>query len=177
MFNINIFEAIVPVVSMITEDWVRLKSSQERNIMIRRAQSARIIITCAYCIMGVAIFLFVLILPGFGVSVRLRSNITGSGKTLPLHTYYIYDVTKTPQYELTYISQAIYVFFAIISYTGIDNFLGLVVLHICGQLDILKNRLGYLDKYMDFHDALKNCVEQHIRLLRFSNSYILNCYR
>ncbi|XP_014471568.1 PREDICTED: uncharacterized protein LOC106742801 [Dinoponera quadriceps] len=154
---------------MIAEDWITSKCAQERNIMIRRAQSARIIITCAYCIMGVAILLFVLILPGFGISVRLTTNFTNSGKKLPLQTYHICDTTKSPQYELTYITQAIYVFFAIISYTGIDNFLGLVIFHICGQLDILKNRLARLNKNMNmnFHKALKNCVEQHIRLLRF----------
>lgn len=176
MFNINIFEAIVPIVNMIAEDWVKWKSVQERNIMIRRAQTARIIITCAYSIMGIAIFLFVLILPGFGLSVRLTTNITDSGKTLPLHTYHFYDVTQTPQYELTYISQAIYIFFAIISYTGIDNFLGLVIFHIWGQLDILKSRLAHLHRYMDYHEALRNSVEQHIRLLRLDFFLFISLY-
>ncbi|XP_071626187.1 uncharacterized protein [Temnothorax longispinosus] len=158
-------EAIIPIIDMIAEDWGKSKNVQERNIMIRRAQTARIIITCAYCIMGVAC-LFVIILPIFGISTRLTPNITDPGKVMPLQTHYIYDITKRPQYELTYISQAIYIVLAIMSYIGIDHFLGLLVFHISGQLDILKDRLTHLDKYINSHDMLRRCVARHIRLLR-----------
>ncbi|XP_072752157.1 odorant receptor 9a-like [Anoplolepis gracilipes] len=158
-------EAIVPIMGMIAEDWIRSKSAQERRMMIRRARSARIIITCAYCIMGVAGF-FIIILPGFGMSMRLTPNITDPGKPLPLQTHYVYDVTRRPQYELTFVSQTVYIFLAMMSYTGIDNFLGLLVFHICGQLDILQDRLIHLDKYVNSRDMLRNCVAKHIRLLR-----------
>jgi len=151
---------------MIAEDWVKLKNVQERNVMIRRAQSARIIVMCAYYIMAIS-YLFIIILPGFGMSIRLTSNITDPGRLVPLQTYYIYNVTKRPQYELTYISQAIYIVLAVMSYTGIDHFLGLLVFHISGQLDILKDRLIHLDKYINSYDMLKRCVARHIRLLRF----------
>ncbi|XP_012538689.1 odorant receptor 67c [Monomorium pharaonis] len=158
-------EAIIPIMNMITKDWIKLKSNSERRLMIRRAHSARIIIICSYCIMGLGCF-FVAILPIFGVTMRLTPNITDPGKPMPLQTYYIYDITKRPQYELTLISQIIYVAIAMMAYTGIDNFLSLVVFHICGQLDILKNRLQQLDKYINYHEMLKCCVAKHIRLLR-----------
>ncbi|XP_014489315.1 PREDICTED: uncharacterized protein LOC106752260, partial [Dinoponera quadriceps] len=150
---------------MVAEDWDNSKSIQDRNVMIRMAQNARNIITCAYCIMAVACF-FIIVLPGFGISMRLTTNFTDPGRPLPLQTYYIYDVTSRPQYELTFISQAIYILFAIMSYTGIDNFLGLLIFHICGQLEILKNQLISLDKYKNFHNSLKSCVTKHIRLIR-----------
>ncbi|XP_011861769.1 PREDICTED: odorant receptor 43a-like isoform X2 [Vollenhovia emeryi] len=158
-------EAIIPIMNMIAEDWIISKSAEDRNIMIRYAQNARIIIICAFCIMGVAC-IFNIILPGFGISVRLTSNITDPGKPMPLQTYYIYDITKRPQYELTFISQAICIVISILSYSGIDNFLGLLIFHICGQLDILKNRLTHLDTYINSHDMLKSCIMKHIRLLR-----------
>ncbi|XP_072752159.1 odorant receptor 13a-like isoform X2 [Anoplolepis gracilipes] len=158
-------EAIVPIMGMIAEDWIRSKSVRERRMMIRRARSARLIIKCAYCIMVVGCF-FVVVLPGFGVSMRLTSNITDPGRPLPLQTHYVYDVTKRPQYELTFVSQAVYVILAIITYTGIDHFLSLLVFHICGQLDILQDRLTHLYKYINSHDMLRSCVAKHIRLLR-----------
>ncbi|XP_070170075.1 odorant receptor 13a-like isoform X3 [Polyergus mexicanus] len=158
-------EAIIPIMDMIAEDWVRSKSARERRMMIRRARSARIIIICAYCIMGVAC-IFIIVLPGFGVSMRLTPNITDPGRPMPLQTHYIYDVTRRPQYELTFISQAVYILLAIMSYTGIDNFLGLLIFHMCGQLDILTNRLAHLDKCTNSRDMLKNCVAKHVRLLR-----------
>lgn len=150
---------------MIAEDWAKLKSEQDRDMMIKRAQIARVIITCAFCIMGVACF-FIIILPGFGLSMRVTTNITDPGRPLPLQSHYIYDVARTPQYVLTFINQAVYIVLAIMSYTGIDNFLGLLVFHICGQLDILKNRLRHLDTYINSRDMLKSCIANHIRLLR-----------
>lgn len=151
---------------MMAEDWVKLKSAQERNMMTKMAQMARIIIMCAYFIMGVGCA-FLIFLPLFGVSLRIITNITDLTRLLPLPAHYIYDVSKTPHYQLTFISQVIYIFFAIMSYSGIDNFLGLLVFHICGQMDILKNRLTHLDKYTNIPDMLKSCVVKHIRLLRF----------
>lgn len=152
--------------NMIAKDWTKSKSNQERSLMIRRAQSARIIIICCYCIMGLGCF-FVAILPAFGISMRLTPNITDPGNPMPLQTYYVYDITRRPQYELTFVSQVIYVAIAMMAYTGIDNFLSLMVFHICGQLDILKNRLTRLDKYINYHEVLKCCITKHIRLLRF----------
>lgn len=151
---------------MIAKDWMKLKNNQERSLMIRRAQSARIIIICSYCIMGLGC-LFVAILPAFGISMRLTPNITDPGSPMPLQTHYIYDITKRPQYELTFVSQVIYVAIAMMAYCGIDNFLSLLVFHICGQLDILKNRLQCLDKYINYQKVLKCCIAKHIRLLRF----------
>jgi len=168
MFDIDILEAIIPIMEMMVEDWSKSKNKQEeRSIMIRRAQTARIIIICAYCIMMIACA-FIIMLPAFGMSMRLTTNITDPGRPMPLQTHYIYDVTKRPQYELTFISQAVYIVLAIMSYTGIDNFLGLLILHICGQLDILKSQLTHLDKHVNSHNMLKYCVAKHIRLLRFA---------
>ncbi|XP_018376922.1 PREDICTED: odorant receptor 13a-like [Trachymyrmex cornetzi] len=151
---------------MITKDWIKIKSDQERNLMIRRAQTARIIIICSYCIMGLQWF-FVSVLPIFGVTMRLTPNITDPGRIpMPLQSHYIYDITKRPQYELTFISQAVYVGIGMMAYTGVDNFLSLVVFHICGQLDILENRMQHLDKYKNYPKILKRCIEKHIRLLR-----------
>ncbi|KAL0100531.1 hypothetical protein PUN28_019681 [Cardiocondyla obscurior] len=151
---------------MIAKDWIRTKSNQEKNIMIQRAQTARIIIICSYCIMGIQC-IFVAVLPIFGRTMRLTPNITDPGKPMLLQSHYIYDITERPQYELTLISQAIYVVIGMMAYTGIDNFLGLLIFHICGQLDILKNRLECLDKYINYYKVLKCCIAKHIRLLRF----------
>ncbi|XP_012220513.2 odorant receptor 43a-like isoform X2 [Linepithema humile] len=160
-------EATATIINMMVEDWLRSKSAQERNVMMRRAESARKIVAIEYCLMGLA-YVFVVILPICGIPIKYLTNVTDPGRPTPgpIQTYYIYDVMKTPQYELTYITYSITLFFAILCYAGIDNFLGLVVFHICGQLDILRHRFTHLDKYMNFHIDLKNCVMDHTRLLR-----------
>jgi len=103
--------------------------------------------------------------------MRETTNITDPGRPMPLQTHYIYDVTKSPQYELTFISQSIYIIVAMMSYSGIDNFLGLMIFHICGQLDILKNRLANL-KHINSHEILKSYIIRHVHLLRF-DTYML----
>ncbi|XP_067206072.1 odorant receptor 13a-like [Linepithema humile] len=158
-------EAIIPVVNMMADDWMQTKNVQERSMMIRKAKIPRIIITCGFCLMIIA-FCFIIGLPIFGMSMRLITNFTDPGRPMPLQTYYIYNVTKTPHYELTFFMQAIYVMLAMTAYAGIDNFLGLFVFHICGQLDILNGRLTRLDKYINSQAMLRDCVTKHISLLR-----------
>ncbi|XP_067206062.1 odorant receptor 13a-like isoform X2 [Linepithema humile] len=158
-------EAIIPVVNMMADDWIQTKNVQERSVMIRKAKNARIIITCGFCLMIIACC-FIIGLPIFGMSMRLITNITDPGRPMPLQTYYIYNVTKRPHYELTFFMQAIYVMLAMTAYAGIDNFLGLLVFHICGQLDILNGRLTRLDKYINSQAMLRDCVTKHISLLR-----------
>jgi len=148
------------------EDWLRSKNIHERNIMIKWALRSRIIITCTHLIMTTA-FIILFIVPIIGKSIGLVSNITDSARSLAIQTFYIYDVTKRPQYELTYISQCISLATAAILYTGIDNFLGLLVFHICGQFDIMKNHLKYSRK--NFRAVLKSSVMYHKRLLRYMN--------
>ncbi|XP_011647422.2 uncharacterized protein LOC105433697, partial [Pogonomyrmex barbatus] len=143
-------EAIIPIMNMFAKDWIKPKSAQGRNFMIRRAQSARTLLICSYSIMGITC-IYITIPPIFGMTIRLTSNITDPGRPMPLQTHYIYDITKSPQYEFTFISQAIYIPIAMMAYVGIDNFLSLLIFHICGQLDILQNRLTHLDKYENYH--------------------------
>ncbi|XP_011861190.1 PREDICTED: odorant receptor Or2-like [Vollenhovia emeryi] len=158
-------EAVATIINIIAEDWQRSKNVQERNMMIRRAESARIITTFGYCLMGLS-YIFIVFLPAFGLSIRYLSNITDPGRPMLIQSYYMYDVTKTPQYEITYVVHSISAFCAFTCYVGIDNFLGLIVFHICGQLDILRHRFICSDKFMDFHVVLKSCVMDHSRLLR-----------
>ena len=140
--------------------------------MITKAQIARIIVTFGYGMMGAAIIVM-LILPIFGYSVRYLSNVTADlERPLPLQTYYIYDTTKSPQYELTYVVQSIVAFLCTVCYTGIDNFLSLSVFHISGQLDILRNHLLHLHIVANFNNVLKICIMEHIRLLRYILSKI-----
>jgi len=156
------------------EDWLKSKNIHERNIMIKWALRSRIIITCTYLIMTIA-FIIAFGVPIFEVSMGL-SNITDSARSLAIQTFYIYDVTKRPQYELTYISQCVSLATAAILYTGIDNFLGLLVFHICGQFDIMRTHLKYSRR--NFRAVLKSSVMYHIRLLRYVCIYrnVYNIY-
>jgi len=157
----------MPLIDMMENDWARPKTTREKMIMIAKAQTARKIMMFAYCLILISLFTLI-VLPIYGTSLRYITNITDPGKPLPLQAHYVYDITRSPQYEIAYISQAIAIFLCVMPYTGVDNFLGLLVLHISGQLDLLKNHITHLDKVMNFTEALRIHILNHTRLLRYN---------
>ncbi|XP_011350079.2 odorant receptor 43a isoform X1 [Ooceraea biroi] len=160
-------KALTSIINMIVKDWLKSKNIQEKKMMIKWALRARIFMTCSYIILVVALIIL-FVIPIFENSMRMASNITDSHISLAIPTYYIYDVTKRPQYELTIISQCISITTTCIIYIGIDNFFGLLVFHICGQLNIMRNRLTC--NHDNFRTVLRATVMYHIRLLRVINT-------
>ncbi|KAL6442505.1 hypothetical protein ACFW04_002602 [Cataglyphis niger] len=159
---------ILLLLNMIKHDWLKQKTMQERNIMIKRARLACMLTIFGYFIMLMSFLLFT-IFPVFGISVRYLTNITDPGRLMPLQTYYVYNPNKSPLYEITYALQIIGLYMIGTSYTGTDCFLSLLVFHVCGQLENLKIRIIDLDKFHNFESILSHSVQEHIRLIRSIN--------
>lgn len=154
------------------EDWMMLKLDTERDVMLKRARVARFIVICGYTLMVLS-FVTIIVCPCFGLPVRRLTNITDRAKPLPLQTYYIYDTDKSPQFELTIIVQGVTILLATVAYTSVDAFLGLVICHICGQLENFRTRLVNLTSCKDFDSALRDSVIAHLRLIRFLHIFVL----
>lgn len=150
---------------MIKEDWLKSKTDKERSVMLRRAQITRITTLFGY-VMIVFLVILVAILPSFGISLRYVTNITDFGKLMPLQTYYLYDTDRSPFYEITFILQSITVITAGTVYNGTDNFLGMMVFHVCGQLENLRVRILSFHEN-DFESNLSCIVQDHRRFIRF----------
>ncbi|XP_018303726.1 odorant receptor 43a-like [Mycetomoellerius zeteki] len=101
------------------------------------------------------------------IIVKYITNITDPGKVLPLQTYYIYNVSRSPFYEMTFIIQGFSLMTAAITYTGTDSFMGYLAFHVCGQLENFRMRILNLDKFEHYEKALSYNVQDHIRLIRF----------
>jgi len=67
---------------MMAEDWIELKIDAERDVMIRRAQAARLIVICGFFLM-IFVFVVLIILPSFGLHFRYITNLTDQGRLLP----------------------------------------------------------------------------------------------
>ncbi|EFN74825.1 hypothetical protein EAG_12237, partial [Camponotus floridanus] len=154
--------------------WFR-KGVQERDTMIKQAKIAKAIVMFG-CIMMSFASVALIIPPCFGYSIRYLTNLTDGAKPLLLQTYYLRDMTESPYYEIAFVAQATSIIMAAISYTGIDNFLGLLVFHICAQLDILKVRLLNLNDFKSFSIGLSFNIEDHLRLIRLSVDVIDNTF-
>lgn len=137
--------------------------------MLRQARISRVLAMCGGLMIFSTLILGLLLPLCFGFTLRHVTNLTDPGKPLPIQSYYVYDVSKSPQFELTLLMQGIGLTLSGLTYTGIDTFLGLLVLHICGQMENLHTRLANLGKNTNFEAALKYNVKDHVRLIRFSN--------
>ncbi|XP_029672538.1 odorant receptor Or2-like [Formica exsecta] len=160
---------LILALNMIANDWLKAKSNKEQRVMIKCAQNARIILIFGYVLMIVG-FSFLTFLPCFGTSLRYITNITDPAKILPLQTYYFYDKDQSPYYELTFTAQALLLIMAATCYTGVDNLLGLLVFHLCGQMENLKERLINMRQYKNFSSGftfIVEIVEDHIRLIKY----------
>ncbi|KAF3054318.1 Odorant receptor 149 [Nylanderia fulva] len=160
---------LLSLINTMAEDWIASKVAAERDVMIRRARIAQIFVMFGYFMMGM-VFITLIILPSFGIQMRNLTNLTDRNKPLPLQTYYFYDTDRSPQFELTFLIQAITVIQGAIIYTSIDSLLGLMILHICGQLENFKRRIISLVSSKDFNKVLSSNIMIHLRLIRYAKN-------
>lgn len=99
-------------------------------------------------------------------SIRYVTNGTDVRKTFPIPAYYIVDVYQSPYFEILLIIHCVYIWAVIVCYTGVDNFLGILIFHICGQLENLRGRFASIKESKNFDHVLSTSVEEHIRLIR-----------
>ncbi|XP_039312094.1 odorant receptor 43a-like isoform X2 [Solenopsis invicta] len=157
--------ALLLLTNMIIKDWSRVKMDEERNVMLKNARITRlfaksgILITVLAALSRISSVFFK---QYFG-HVR---NLTNLERSLPIPAYYWYDIFSSPKYELTYFTQIIGMAGCGLTYIGVDNFFGLLILHVCGQMENLHLRLLHLGKDPDFKAVLKYNVKDHIRLIR-----------
>ncbi|XP_039312099.1 odorant receptor 43a isoform X2 [Solenopsis invicta] len=149
----------------IIKDWTRVKMDKERNVMLKKARITRLILKVGVFVTVLAVF-SKLSSVFFKEYIWHVNNLTNHERSLPFPTYNWYDVTSSPKYELTYLAQTIGAIAVAVTYVAVDNFLGLLILHICGQMENLNLRLLNLGKHPDFKAVLKYNIKDHIRLIR-----------
>ncbi|XP_032681353.1 uncharacterized protein LOC116848900 [Odontomachus brunneus] len=158
-------EVLTPLIDMVEGDWAQVKIKEERYVMLKCARIARAIAVCGMFMVFIGmISLFGL--PCLKIRKRDATNLTEFEKHLPLPTYYLHDVTKSPQYELTLLAQTFVASMGALSYIAIDNLFGVLAFHVCGQLEILHLRLKHMKKYPNYDEVLKYNVQDHTRLIR-----------
>lgn len=153
---------------MIADDWAKSKTDIERNVMIRRARIGRAFNIFGYTFSSISL-MSMLILPKFGIYLRYTTNGTD---LFPLPTYYIYDVSQSPYYEIIFVVQMITILTTISCYLGVDNFFGILILHICGQFENLQTRLANIKESENYDRILTTILLDHTRLIRYLETIV-----
>ena len=146
--------------------------------MVREAGRARI-----YTIGGLIALCYSYVWFGFapliGVDVRVITNITDYGERhLIVQTYYPYDYSRSPNFELTHISQIVALVFLVVAVSVPDNYFGALIFHTSAQFEILgsdienllkvnkENEVSQQLRAKHFQNKLAVLVERHAHLIR-----------
>ncbi|KAF3423719.1 hypothetical protein E2986_07062 [Frieseomelitta varia] len=117
----------------IAKDWATVETKTERERMVNIAKiSRKTMVACTSMCEFVAIFFLFL---------RLFLMKRNDSKSLILQGYFPYNTTISPNFELTEIAQAIAIIYTAASYSAVDTFVAMLVLHACGQLSNIKHDL------------------------------------
>ncbi|KAF7410505.1 hypothetical protein HZH68_004886 [Vespula germanica] len=95
-----------------------------------------------------------------------------TGRVLYYHGYFPYDTSIFPNFELTLIGQITAEFYAANSYTAVDTFMTMLMLHVCGQFSSLRKKLSTLhcENNNNFRTDLAKIVEKYDMLNRYAET-------
>ena len=153
-------QALKSLLRCIVEDWATVETKTGRERMTNTARiSRKTTIICTIMCEFVAVFF-----------VFLRFFFMRNDSKLLLHGYFPYNTTISPNFELTVIAQIIVAVYAAASYSIVDTFIAMLVLHACGQLSNLKHDLRKVhscDNLNDLQTKLKKIARKHDYINRF----------
>nr|QNL15003.1 olfactory receptor 59 [Aulacocentrum confusum] len=159
----------------IESDWLQKKNPNERLVMIKYASIGKIMTVLG--MLGASFSLAFYHLPLiFGIVPRTITNLSDQpGSLFPLQSVYLYNTSTPLRYYLTEVSELIGGLCAITAYTGIDVLFAVIVLHACGQLENLSNRIEVMVETANFSKYLRLHVQNHCRLIRFVKTIEQSC--
>ena len=93
---------------------------------------------------------------------------------LPFSAWYPFDTKVSPNYEITYLYQAIGVIFVAISTLGVDTLIAALTMYIGAQLDLLCDNLKHL-RSKNFEAEFFKCIEHHKQMLEWVQKFWFLC--
>ncbi|KAK9309136.1 hypothetical protein QLX08_001095 [Tetragonisca angustula] len=163
-------ESLKSLLRCIAKDWATVETKTERERMVNIARiSRKTMVACTSMCEFVAIFFLFL---------RLFLMKRNDSKSLILQGYFPYNTTISPNFELTEIAQAIAIIYTAASYSAVDTFVAMLVLHACGQLSNIKHDLRNVHSCGNSNDLqmkLKKIARKHDYVNRFAET-VENCF-
>ncbi|XP_018369327.1 PREDICTED: odorant receptor 13a-like [Trachymyrmex cornetzi] len=160
------------LVNFFYQDWYTPKTSDERTIMLKNAKLVRkISIWCTILTQTLLIIYIVL-----KISAIIFSP-GDSARPMIYTAYFPFDATKSPIFELICACQILSAFSGTVAYTGSDSFISMLVIHVCGQFENLRERLKNLvndpngvKTPQEFKSELRQIVMRHEHLNWFAKT-------
>ncbi|KAI4497869.1 hypothetical protein M0802_006985 [Mischocyttarus mexicanus] len=151
---------IKDLLTAMEEDWKEVSSKEDEKKMMKYATFSRKIATRATAIC-------------YGIIVSYTAKRILSmrfyGRLTFFPSYYPIETMDSPLFELKFIGQMIATTYYTVTYTSVDTFLVMLILHVCGQLKRLQDELVNLNSgtSQEFQNKLSYVVRRHDHLNRF----------
>ncbi|NP_001177472.1 odorant receptor 16 [Nasonia vitripennis] len=160
-------------------DWKSLKTVFELRVMWKNVKLGRLITLAIYLLTYSTVATYVVMAVYITANAYKQEFILtpdNSTKLRPqyMRAHFAYDVQKSPVYEIVWIFQCIAMHLAGLSFMAIDSLFSILVLHLCGQLinlqERLKNVTENLTKRHNLSYQLSRIVMRHEQLDRFAKA-------
>ncbi|XP_076477523.1 odorant receptor 13a-like [Bombus vancouverensis nearcticus] len=150
------------LVKCMANDWNTTTDKAERETMVNIRRITRKTTIRSTLMANIVLLAFV---PARLFSMRYSDNM------LFYRGYFPYNITISPNYELTMIGQFMATFYAATTYTAVDTFVVLLIFHVCGQLSNLRDDLRKIHSYdkKDLEKKLQKIIQKHEYISRFAN--------
>ncbi|XP_078038243.1 uncharacterized protein LOC144470680 [Augochlora pura] len=155
------------LVREVMNNWSGPLTKSDRQLMLKNAvisRSISIVLSSFAYVMYIAF-----------VILQVMSNIQDSSKIelkgLLHPSIFPYDTRKSPNLQISWLGQFIGSGSMALSYSSFDSLLAILVLHLCGQLSILRNALEDLanrNHQAKFKERLVYIVRRHNELSRYA---------
>ncbi|CAK9833703.1 hypothetical protein ANTRET_LOCUS10346 [Anthophora retusa] len=163
-------DTLKPVVKSFFDDW-KNSNTKEKEIMLKKAKTAnQISIWCSMLTLSMATAY--LTLRAWIVYNSYNSNVK-QDRLLLYPGYYPYDIRPIPILLVSNFGQVAAAYPAVIAYTTVDTFIAMLIVHICGQFELLRMKLRRIigdDKKTrsadEIHKKLVSIVKRHEQLNR-----------
>ncbi|XP_043253247.1 odorant receptor 4-like [Colletes gigas] len=157
-------------IELVEIDWKQVELSKDRELMLKYGKMGRnLTILCLVFMYTGGTIYHTFMQYAIGTFVD-EHNRTIKPLVYPSYSG-LYDVQRSPVYELVYIVHCMcgYVIYSVT--TGACGLAALFVTHICGQIDIVLSRLDNLvdhERNSNSNGRFVEIIERHLRTLRFS---------
>ncbi|KAF7410493.1 hypothetical protein HZH68_004874 [Vespula germanica] len=142
------------------EDWKEVSKKEDEKKMMEYAKFSRSLAKKA-----------TIVCTGIIVSYTIKRclSMRTEGPLYFFPAYFPFEAMTSPIFEFKFIGTMIGCTYYTVTYTSVDTFLAMLVLHVCGQLSRLQNELTNLNSATreEFHIKLSYIVKRHDYLNRF----------
>lgn len=133
------FKVLKSLVILMAKDWQSKYDDADWEIMWETARfSRKLSLVCILLAEGTITAQCMVVLM-FDVYSRGENE-----RPLYMHSYFPFNTQISPNYEFTWFGQFMCTVYAASAFSSVDAFFGVLVLHLCGQLSVLKRNLKEL---------------------------------